>query len=73
MGIILRLTTLVYGEDTMKSFALITATVCLIAVPLAAQDTTLLRRPGARPGGAMVQREMGRRGDDDMMAMMREM
>ena len=57
----------------MKSFALITATVCLIAVPLAAQDTTLLRRPGARPGGAMVQREMGRRGDDDMMAMMREM
>jgi Spy/CpxP family protein refolding chaperone len=57
----------------MKSLALITATVCLIAVPLAAQDTTHARRPGARPGGAMGQREMGRRGDEEMMAMMREM
>lgn len=56
----------------MKSLALITATVCLIAVPLAAQDTTV-RRPGARPGGAMVRREMERRGDEEMMAMMREM
>ena len=57
----------------MKSLALITTTVCLIAVPLAAQDTTHARRPGARPRAAMGQREMGRRGDDEMMGMMREM
>lgn len=55
----------------MKSLALMTATVCLIAVPLAAQDT-IARPPGPRRGGA-IQREMGRRGDDEMMTMMREM
>lgn len=54
----------------MKSFTLITATMCLLAAPLVAQDTTHARHPrpraGARPHG-MMQR------GDDMMAMMREM
>jgi Spy/CpxP family protein refolding chaperone len=63
----------------MKSLTLITAALCLIAAPLAAQqDTTQARRPRPRAGGAPGQRRMGRgeRGGprgDDMMAMMREM
>ena len=60
----------------MKSLTLITAALCLVAAPLAAQrDTTQARRPRPRAGGAPGQRRMGREGPrgDDMMAMMREM
>jgi Spy/CpxP family protein refolding chaperone len=49
----------------MKVLGFITLTVCCIAAPLAAQDTTHARHPGMRPG-------MGR-GGDEMMGMMREM
>ena len=60
----------------MKSLTLITAALCLVAAPLAAQqDTTHARRPRPRAGGAPGQRRMERGGPrgDDMMAMMREM
>jgi Spy/CpxP family protein refolding chaperone len=49
----------------MKALGLIAISLCCIAAPLAAQDTTHARHPGMRPG-------MGR-GMDDMMGMMREM
>lgn len=55
----------------MRTLTLVTATVCLVVAPLAAQhDTTHARHPGGpmRPG----QGHMGA-GGDDMMAMMREM
>jgi Spy/CpxP family protein refolding chaperone len=56
----------------MKSLRLITLGFLCIAAPLAAQDTTHARRPGARPRErGMQQRERG--GMDDMMPMMREM
>jgi len=54
----------------MKSLPLMTAALCLIAAPLAAQDTSHARPPRPRAGTAphgMMQR------GDDMMAMMREM
>ncbi len=48
----------------MKVLGLITLSLCCIAAPLAAQDTS--HHPGMRPG-------MGRPGMDEMMGMMREM
>ena len=48
----------------MKVLGFITLTLCCIAAPLAAQDTS--HHPGMRPG-------MGRPGMDEMMGMMREM
>ena len=56
----------------MKALGLITITLCCIAAPLAAQDTTHARRPGQRPRATMGQRR--ERGEmDDMMPMMRQM
>jgi Spy/CpxP family protein refolding chaperone len=56
----------------MKALGLITISLCCIAAPLAAQDTTHARRPGQRPHAGTGQRgEHG--GMDDMMPMMREM
>ena len=49
----------------MKVLGFITLTLCCIAAPLAAQDTTHARYPGMRPGTG--------RGMDEMMGMMREM
>jgi hypothetical protein len=55
----------------MKSLTLIPAVLCLVAVPLAAQqDTSHARHPRPR-AGARAERRAERR--DDMMAMMREM
>jgi len=56
----------------MKSLALV-ATLCLAAAPLVAQDTTHARHPMAHPRGAMPRHAPMRGGDDQMMAMMREM
>lgn len=56
----------------MKSLAILAA-VTLAAAPLVAQDTTHARHPATRPGSAMGRRGMQRGGDDQMMAMMREM
>jgi len=57
----------------MKTLGLITISLCCIAAPLAAQDTTHARHPAQRPRAGM----MGQRGEhgemDDMMPMMREM
>jgi len=50
----------------MKVLGFIALTLCCIAAPLAAQDTSHARHPGMRPG-------MGRPGMDEMMGMMREM
>jgi Spy/CpxP family protein refolding chaperone len=50
----------------MKTLGLITISLCCIAAPLAAQDTTHARHPGMGTG-------MGRGGMDEMMGMMREM
>jgi Spy/CpxP family protein refolding chaperone len=50
----------------MKTLGLIAISLCCIAAPLAAQDTSHARHPGMRPG-------MGHGGMDDMMGMMREM
>jgi hypothetical protein len=56
----------------MKALGLITISLCCIAAPLAAQDTTHARRPGQRAHAGMAQR--GERGEmDEMMPMMREM
>jgi hypothetical protein len=56
----------------MKALGLITISLCCIAAPLAAQDTTHARHPARRPRAGMAQR--GQHGDmDDMMPMMREM
>ncbi len=56
----------------MKALGLITISLCCIAAPLAAQDTTHARRPGQPPHAAMGQR--GQHGEmDEMMPMMREM
>lgn len=56
----------------MKALGLITISLCCIAAPLAAQDTTHARHAARRPHAGMGQRaahgEM-----DDMMPMMREM
>src|SRR6266576_1240673 len=49
----------------MKVLGFITLTLCCIAAPLAAQDTTHARHPGMRPGTG--------RGMDEMIGMMREM
>ena len=60
----------------MKSLALMMTAVCLVAAPLAAQqDTSHARRPGMmRPrAGMRPPGEMGGRGGDEMMGMMREM
>jgi hypothetical protein len=55
----------------MKTLTLITAALCLVAAPLAAQqDTSHARHP--RPGMRPPMRR-GREGRNDMMAMMREM
>lgn len=57
----------------MRSLALLT-TLCLVAAPLVAQDTTHARHPAARPGAPpMAGHAPMRGGDDQMMAMMREM
>jgi len=50
----------------MKVLGFITLTLCCIAAPLAAQDTSHARHPGMGQG-------MGRGGMDEMMGMMREM
>src|SRR5206468_7196801 len=50
----------------MKVLGFITLSLCCIAAPLAAQDTSHARHPAMRPG-------MGRGGMDEMMGMMREM
>jgi hypothetical protein len=50
----------------MKVLGFITLSLCCIAAPLAAQDTSHARHPGMRPG-------MGHGGMDEMMGMMREM
>jgi hypothetical protein len=56
----------------MKALGFITISLCCIAAPLAAQDTTHARRPGQRPHAGMAQRrEHGEM--DEMMPMMREM
>ena len=56
----------------MKVLALVTISLCCIAAPLAAQDTTHARHPVRRPRAGMGQR--GEHGDmDEMMSMMREM
>ena len=56
----------------MKALGLITITLCCIAAPLAAQDTTHARRPGQRPRAGVGQRR--ERGEmDDMMPMLRQM
>jgi hypothetical protein len=56
----------------MKALGLITISLCCIAAPLAAQDTTHARRPGQRPHARMGQRTQ--HGEmDEMMPMMREM
>ena len=56
----------------MKALGLITISLCCIAAPLAAQDTTRARHPTPRPHAGMGQR--GEHGEmDDMMPMMREM
>lgn len=56
----------------MKALGLITISLCCIAAPLAAQDTTHARRAARRPPAGMAQR--AQHGDmDDMMPMMREM
>ena len=58
----------------MKSLALLTTAACLIAAPLAAQDTTHARHPGARPHAGMARRPGAPAGGDEMMApMMRVM
>lgn len=56
----------------MKSLRLITLGFLCIVAPLAAQDTTHARHPGARPRDRGMQRGE-RAGMDDMMPMMREM
>lgn len=53
----------------MKALRLITISLCCIAAPLAAQDTTHPRPPGPRAGMGMH----GPYGGDAMMGMMREM
>jgi hypothetical protein len=56
----------------MKALGLITISLCCIAAPLAAQDTTHARRPVQRPHAGMGQR--GEHGEmDEMMPMMRQM
>src|SRR5258706_162296 len=56
----------------MKTLGLITISLCCIAVPLAAQDTTHARHPAQRPHAGMGQR--AQHGEmDEMMPMMREM
>ena len=50
----------------MKALGLITISLCCIAAPLAAQDTTHARHPGMGTG-------MGRGGTDEMMGMMHGM
>jgi hypothetical protein len=56
----------------MKTLGLITISLCCIAAPLAAQDTTHARHAARRPHAGMAQR--GQHGEmDDMMPMMREM
>lgn len=56
----------------MKALGLITISLCCIAVPLAAQDTTHARHPAQRPHAGMGQR--AQHGEmDEMMPMMREM
>ena len=56
----------------MKALGLITISLCCIAAPLAAEDTTHARHPARRPRAAMGQR--GEHGEmDEMMPMMREM
>ena len=56
----------------MKALGMITISLCCIAAPLAAQDTTHARRPALRPHAGMG--GMGQHGEmDDMMPMMREM
>jgi hypothetical protein len=56
----------------MKAVGLITITLCCIAAPLAAQDTTHARRAARPPHDGMAQR--GQHGEmDEMMPMMREM
>jgi hypothetical protein len=56
----------------MKALGLITISLCCIAAPLAAQDTTHARRAARRPHAGMAQR--AQHGEtDDMMPMMREM
>jgi hypothetical protein len=56
----------------MKALGLITISLCCIAAPLAAQDTTHARHPAQRPRPGMGQR--GEHGEmEDMMPMMREM
>ena len=54
----------------MKSLTLLAA-LCIVAAPLVAQDTTHARHPSRR--GAMARHAPMRGGDDQMMAMMREM
>ena len=56
----------------MKSLALLT-TLCLVATPLVAQDTTHARHPSPRARVGMRGHAPMRGGDDQMMAMMREM
>jgi hypothetical protein len=56
----------------MKALGLITISLCCIAAPLVAQDTTHARRPGQRARAGMGQRG-ARGGMDDMMGMMRQM
>jgi hypothetical protein len=54
----------------MKALGLITISLCCIAAPLVAQDTTHARRPGQRPNPG----QRAQHGEtDDMMPMMREM
>src|SRR6267143_912129 len=56
----------------MKALGLITISLCCIAAPLAAQDTTHARHPAQRPHAGMGQR--AQHGEmDEMMPMMREM
>ncbi|HLZ44985.1 MAG TPA: Spy/CpxP family protein refolding chaperone [Gemmatimonadales bacterium] len=58
----------------MKSLALIMTAACLVAAPLAAQqDTSHARRPAARPRAGMRRPGMAGGGNEEMMAMMREM
>jgi LTXXQ motif family protein len=56
----------------MKALGFITISLCCIAAPLAAQDTSHARHPAQRPRAGMEQR--GEHGEmEDMMPMMREM
>jgi hypothetical protein len=56
----------------MKALGFITISLCCIAAPLAAQDTSDARHPAQRPRAGMGQR--GEHGEmEDMMPMMREM